>query len=348
MKIVLFDEINETHVCDALAVALARLGHQVIRTGPVWRGHLFATEAADLARIHGQVDECIAQAPDALLNFRASSLAPGQVERLRRAGVRTAVWFPDDPVLYGLCYSHVVDAYDTVLHCAGRRVLDFYRYRGHRIGINFPFWLDTDVWACAYEAARCEAALVFYGNMHGPAKQGRYELFCGLDDDLSLYGRVPDDPRGKGRGTLAGPAAAVAVLPRYRIGLNSPQRFADYAGTPYDFPGLAMLGSFFLPSRVLQYAAIGLPVLTLHPHGIAAEHYPPGLHATDASQARGVVQRVARDVGYLQALSRAARGEVERCHGAPARARLLVKLFDTSIQPEQLTPHEQEFIHRIV
>jgi hypothetical protein len=256
---------------------------------------------------------------------------------------------PDDPVLYGLCYGQIVDAYDLALHCAGSRVLDFYRYRGHRVGVNFPFWLDPAVWPLRYRPEACDAGPVFYGNLQGPAKRGRYEALCAVADDLSIYGRSTDDPRGVSRGQLHGPAEAVAALPRHRLGLNMPQRFADYAGTAYDFAGLAMLGNFFLPSRVLQYAALGLPTLTLH-HGAVAEtaHYPPGLHARDPGQARDIAARVRADADYLSSVSRAARAEVERFHDGDARARLLVALFANRIVPERLTPHEQEFIYRFV
>ena len=347
MKIVLFDEINETHVCDALATGLDDLGHAVFRTGPVWKGHAFATSPEAIASIDARIDEALAAGPDWWLNFRASSLTAGQVERIRRAGVRAAVWFPDDPVLYELCYSKIVDAYDLVLHCGGRQVLDFYRYRGHRIGINFPFWVDLRAWPLRYEPDACDRGPVFYGNMHGVAKRSRYEALCAVAPDVSLYGRLADDPLVRGRGVLNGPHEAAAALPRHRLGLNAPQRFADYAGSAYDFAGLALLGTFFLPSRVVQYAALGLPTLTLHAGAVVdAGHYPPGLHARDVAQARAVVERISVQPDLLRGISLAARGDVERFHTGGSRARLLAALFDGTIEPERLTPHEQEFGYR--
>lgn len=346
MKIVLFDQINETHVCESLVEALVRLGHEVRWTGPIWKGHRFPEGVDDIGGIDARLEELLAWRPDALLNFRASSLLPAQLQRLRRAGVRTLVWFPDDPVLYGLCYGQVVDYYDVPLHCGSRQVLDFYRYRGHRVGVNFPFWLDPQAVPYRYDVERCEGTLVFFGNMHGPAKQGRYEAFCALHEDIAFYGKLPQDPHGRGRGQLDGIGQALEVLPRYRIGLNSAQRFGDYAGSAYDFPGLGMLGSFFLPSRVLQYAALGLPVLSLHAPQADLRHYPPGLHARSVEEARAVVARVAHDDDYLQALSRAARRELEQHHGADARARLLERIVWETVRPERLTAHEQEFIYR--
>jgi len=346
MKIVLFDQINEVHVCTSLHAALAQMGHAVMSTGPVWRGHRFPASTEECEAIDNRLDDVLAMRPDALLNFRASSLLPRHLDRLRRAGVKTLVWFPDDPVLYGLCYSAVVDHYDVPLHCASGKVLNFYRYRKHRIGVNLPFWVDTDAIPYVYEAQACDKDLVFFGNMHGPAKQKRYELFCSVHDDLSIYGKVPDDPHGKAKGVLHGMEDASATLRSFRIGLNTAQCFQDYRGTPYDFPGMAMLGSFFLPSRVLQYAAIGLPVLTLPSDDSSVHHYPAGFHAGSAAQARDMIPRLLAHANYLQAVSRSARRDVEQYYSASSRARFLSELIKGSIEPRQLTPHEQEFSYR--
>lgn len=97
---------------------------------------------------------------------------------------------------------------------------------------------------------------------------------------------------------------------------------------------------------MLQYAALGLPVLTVHGPQDDPSHYPPGLHARSLEQARVVIERVARDDDYLLAISSAARRELEQVHGAASRARLLDQIVLGSVRPERLTEHEQEFMYR--
>jgi hypothetical protein len=343
MRIALFDQINEVHVCESLASSLAASGCEVTWTGKIWHGHTFPSREEDVRVLDEHVEKIIASSPDALLNFRASSLSAAQVSRLRAAGIRTLVWLPDDPVLYGLTYGQIVDAYDIALHCGNTKVLEFYRHRGHKPGVNFPFWIDPTRFQYSYEPSLCEHALVFFGNMHGPAKSKRYDAICSLHEDLAIYGKVPSDPLGKCKGQLAGPEEAVKVLPRHRVGLNMAQYFGDYTGTSYAFPGLSMLGHFFLPSRVLQYAAIGLPVLTIQPGQFDAAHYPAGWRVSDPVQAQALLSRVLPQNETLLSVSARARQQVEMHFSAQSRAKYLLYLLKHTDDIPGLTMHEREF-----
>lgn len=345
MRIALFDVINETHVCASLAEALWTQGHHVYGTGRVWRGHRPATAAADVARIDTAIDAVLAQGCEALLNFRAGALSLRQLGRLRSAGVRTAVWLPDDPVLYATTYGGAVDAYDHVLHCGPASVLRFYDSKGHAPGVTFPFWLGVRDWSWQWRHERATQGLVFLGNLHGPAKRGRYELLAHAAGRITVYGNCPEDPRGIHRGELHGPDALRAVLPRFAAGINLPQRFADYAGTSYDFDGLADLGSFDLPSRVLQYAAIGLPVITVASSAPSA-HFAPVLHATDMDTALEMLDRLQQDPDASRELSIRARSEVEANFSAEARARFLVELFRDALRPRNLDLAQREFAYK--
>lgn len=345
MKIALFDVINETHVCASLAGALQAQGHHVHATGRVWRGHRRAIAAADVARIDATVDSVLAQGCDALLNFRAGTLSRQQLELLRSAGVRTAVWLPDDPVLYATTYGAVVDAYDHVLHCGPAGVLRFYDMKGHAPGVSFPFWLDIKEWSRQWRHETAVRGLVFLGNLHGAAKRGRYEILARAAGRIAIYGNCPADPSGIHRGELHGPDALRAVLPGFTAGINLPQRFSDYAGTPYDFDGLAALGSFDLPSRVLQYAAIGLPVITLASDPPSA-HFAPVLHATDMDMALAMLDRLQSDPDAARELSARARAEVEANFSAEARARFLVDLFRGALRPRDMDLAQREFAYQ--
>ena len=345
MKIALFDQVNETHVCHAFAQALEALGHEVLETGAVWRGHRLPSLAQDAAAIDAALETVLSAGCDALFNFRASALDPARVSRLRAAGVATAVWLPDDPVLYDVTYRHVVDAYDHVLHCGAESVLAFYASRGHRPGVNFPFWLDPARWPHAWDPDRVQRELVFLGNLHGPAKQGRYQRLAPARGRISLYGICPHDPLGLHAGELHGIDAMLAVLPLFRAGLNLPQRFAEYAGSGYDFPGLAALGTFDLPSRVVQYAALGLPVITLDERP-PSDSFPCSLHAEDIEAALRLSDQLAADPDAARALSLRARVDVESNFSAISRARLLAALLSGELDPGAMLPEARATCYR--
>jgi hypothetical protein len=345
MKIALFDRINETHVCTALEDALRALGHDVVATGPVWHGHRFAREGNDIAGIDAALDVVLAEGCDALFNFRASALSPRQLQRLRAAGVATVVWLPDDPVLYGVTYRAVVDAYDHVLHCGPASVLRFYDQRGHATGVNFPFWVDPERWLAEWTLEDARGDLVFLGNLHGPAKKGRYDLLAAAAGRIAIYGKCGADPLDIHRGELHGVDAMRAVLPRHAAGLNIRQRFADYAGTEYDFDGLASLGGFDLPSRVIQYAAIGLPVISLGPDA-ASSHFPHALQADDIDGALSLVDCLRGSPAMAADVSARARADVVDHFSARARARFLVALLHGNVRPRELGLHGREFAYR--
>lgn len=345
MKIALFDRINEGHVCLALEEALRRDGHEVVTTGRVGSGHRFAQTPEQRQAIDAAFERIMSSGCDLLLNFRASSLEASQIDRIRALGVTTAVWLPDDVVLYEMTYRHIVDRYDIVLHCGSGRSLEFYDGCGHRAGVNFPFWVDPVRWPYRYAPGDADRDLVFIGNLLGSAgKKVRYERLRALSGHLQIYGKCEGDPLGMCRGELVGVEALAAVLPCYRLGLNLPQRFADYAGTEYDFPGLAELGSFDLPSRVTQYAAIGLPVVTLSSD--ATRHFPAALTTVDVDEIRAMLANLAQHQEALNSASVEGRRLVERHFSAEARARFLLALVQGEVQPARLSASDREFAYR--
>ncbi|MEI2422800.1 hypothetical protein V6O07_21150 [Arthrospira platensis SPKY2] len=140
MYIILFDAILETHTCESLAQALIKRDHQVHYTGKIWKGHKFPQEENDISSIWQQVNHLIDLKPDILFNFRASTLLPEMLIKLKEKGIHTIVWLPDDPVLYHISYRHVVDFYDTILHCGDVNILNFYEQNhGRSFRIQFSF-----------------------------------------------------------------------------------------------------------------------------------------------------------------------------------------------------------------
>ncbi|WP_193085974.1 glycosyltransferase [Halomonas sp. FME65] len=350
MKIIVFDEILEVHVCDALATGLTLLGHIVHRTGKVWKGHKFPGTTEEEKPIDRLIDDLCESNFDALINFRASSLLPKHVKKLRHAGIKTVVWLPDDPVLYSLCYNRVVDHYDLVLHCGDRGVLNFYDTHNHLPGMNFPFWVDPGVFSVG-RSGRSQLTKdspkpwVFFGNLGGQVRQGRYDVLSKLSEGLDIWGQCPKDPHGMHRGYLKTIDSTIATLPQYQVGINIPQNFEDYHGSNYDFLELSNLGKFFLPSRVIQYAALELPVLTIGVDS-SPSHFTSSLVAENSAKALDCLNGVLSSTAMKQELAAHGRAEICKHFSGVSRARFLVALLQEDLTPSQLGLHEREFAYR--
>lgn len=328
MKIVLFDDILERHVRRSLARALRDRGHEVYETQPIWRGHRFPTAKEDLAPINLALDQVLALAPDLILNFRAATMTPQMLERIKFSGARSAVWLPDDPVLYQVCYHAIVEHYDIVLNCGPAKVLDFYQERHSCKGVNFPFWTDnTEFPRCYSGADGSEYDVVFLGNLKGGVRRNRYGLVAGVPGSVRIYGRVENDPQGLCHGYLDDQSETASKLGAARLALNIPQFFKDYAGLPYDFPDLAGLGQFEFPSRVIQYAAIGLPIVS-YGRVEPPETFPEMLVAKDQEGLREVCSAALADPERLEALATATHRRFKAAFTAERRAQLLEYLIE--------------------
>jgi hypothetical protein len=270
MKICLFDSIHERHVCESLLRAFNELGHQVHWTGAIQtirKGPVFPHEPEDLSLLWRELQKLATDKPDVLLNIRASTLRPDMLNYLRSHGIFTAVWFPDDPVLYKQIYSSIVESYDVVLHCGGPKVLSFYTERHGATGINFPFWTDNTAFPFCFNSERCEWDVIFLGNCNGPVRRARYDFIASLPFNVRVFGRVQKDPAGIHGGYLqdayTNTGTVTQVLANAKVGLSISQFFEAYAGSEYDYPELKQLGYFQFPSRIIQYAASGLPIISI-------------------------------------------------------------------------------------
>jgi polysaccharide pyruvyl transferase CsaB len=328
MHFVLFDEIQEKHTVRSLERALSARGHEVTTTGPVWKGHFLPKTNHEMAPIRKRVHEICKLGPDVLFNFRPSSLLPDMVKELKTAGVHTVAWLADDPVLYQVCYRHVVEAYNTVLDCGGENILSFYQKRHGTTGFNFPFWTDDSEFRYTYNPTRAEFDLVFLGNCDGNVRAKRYELLSSLPFEVRIYGKVKNDLYHLRAGYLETTKQISDVLGRAHCAINIPQNFGDYMGTEYDFPELADLGHFELPSRVIQYAAIGLPIISLQGEG------PPRIfpELITCSNREGLISRLEallKDEAQLRSLSAAVHARFRRSFSAEARAAFLENIIES-------------------
>ena len=322
MHFVLFDEILEQHTVRSLERALVARGHKVTTTGPVWRGHFLPKTNAEMVPIRKRVREICKLVPDVFFNFRPSSLLPDMVNELKKVGIHTIAWLADDPVLYHVCYRHVLEAYDTVLHCGGEDVLSFYQKQHGRAGFNFPFWTDDSEFRFTYNPVRAEFDLVFLGNCDGTIRARRYELLSSLPFKTRIYGKVTNDPYQLCAGYLETTEQISDTLGKARCAISIPQNFTDYKGTVYDFPELADLGHFELPSRVVQYAAIGLPIISLEGQE-PPRIFPELIACSNREELIAKVEALLKDEAQLRSLSAAVYARFKHSFSADARATFL-------------------------
>lgn len=260
MRIVLFEALLEEHVRDSLERSLRKLGHDVIAPLPGWRGSTFPATRQQKEWSATAADEIITSEPDLLVCFRPSALPASEVQKIRGSGITTVIWLSDDPVLYHTTYRHVVDQYDIVLNCGNETILNFYQQRHGISGVNFPFW--TDDIACPHIAYKKQHDIAFLGNCFGDVRGRRYNIISALPGRKLIYGQVDKDPLGISAGSINDHATLMQNIGAAKIGFNIPQIFSDYKENPLNFPELARLGSFPIPSRVVQYASLGIPILT--------------------------------------------------------------------------------------
>lgn len=340
MHIVLFDEILETHTVHSLARALQSRGHHITQTGKIWHGHQLPEKEKDIARIWNKVREIAEAGPDAVLTFRAATLLPEMISCLKSCGAQTFVWLPDDPVLHHICYRHVVDSYDTMLHCGGEDVLAFYEQRHGRSGVNFPFWTDAEEFPFIYDPAVAEHDLVFLGNCKGEVRANRYKFISSLPLSKRIYGQVQYDPFNLCGGYLKTNHEVAKVLGKSRCALNIPQLFCDYQEHEYDFPELAAMSHFQFPSRVIQYAAVGIPILSQEPRGVP-ETFPELITFKNRDEFIKKAIELVHDEAHLHNISRATHTRFERSFSAESRAMLLEELITDAETWRQQSIHKR-------
>ncbi|WP_336923647.1 glycosyltransferase family protein [Aquipuribacter sp. SD81] len=266
MRIAFVDDILERHVLSSLERALRARGHEVLTTGALWHGDRAPSDPEDVARVDAALEDVLAWRPDAALTPRVATLSQAQVARLRARGVVTVGWLPDDPVLFRASTGRRAPWYDVTLHTGGEAELELYAGAGVH-GVSFPFFTDEVAFPPVglapgrYRGAGPELGTVFLGNTHTRVKRWRHEWLRASGAPVTVVGQTAEDQSGLPSTLAADDREVARVLARARYGVTMSQRFADYAGTRYDFPGLADLGVFAVPSRVVQLAASGVPII---------------------------------------------------------------------------------------
>ncbi|WP_146364528.1 hypothetical protein [Arthrobacter yangruifuii] len=341
MRIAIFDGILEGHVAQSLERSLLRRGHSVLNTGRIGKGFAFPQEPETLRYLNAELDRVLDFKPDVILVFRPASMPYALLRRARSSGALLMAWFSDDPVLWNLSYGLVVDFYDVILHCGNSNVLRFYeREHGRPTGVNFPFWTDNVAFPYVYRANPPANEAMFLGNVRGPVRARRYADLAGLTANVKIFGNVDDDPAGIWGGYADSNLEVMDVASRSLMGLNIPQVFSDHVGTPTWFPGLDKLSFFQYPSRVIQYAAMGLPIVSMIPDSRHLESFPEISCVRNPQELDDEIHRLVHEVD-LNELSALTHTRFVRSYSADSRVLALEALVNGDVEWRGLSAEER-------
>ncbi|WP_413456211.1 hypothetical protein ACLQ8T_07250 [Glutamicibacter sp. FR1] len=328
MRVVLFDGIQEMHVVRSLGRAFLNRGHNVCLTGKLTSGFEYITDGQDLDLVQAAIEETLAFKPDIIIVFRPSALPINLLPKLRSSGARLFVWLSDDPVLWNQTYKYSINEYDAILHCGGKNVLDFYESKfGYATGVNFPFWTDTVEFPYSYGRNEPESELVFLGNATGPIRRQRYYDLATLSSSLKIYGNVNPDYFGLGGGYLDSQEEIRQVGSTAKIAINIPQYFQTYENQPMWFDELGGLGYFETPSRVVQCAAMGLPIVTIEPKNISPSAFQSSLRVADIRACEELTRRLL-EKGSLNEISNRIFEEFAKYYHADSRVMAIESLME--------------------
>lgn len=333
MRFLLFEELIERHVRDSLTRALQQLGHEVFAPEAFWRGGKFPEIPADIALSRAALESALAWEPDVLVNFRPAAITPDALKMLAERNIFTMVWFYDDPVFYNTVYKEILDSYDLILHCGSERILSFYQERHGFSGINCPFW--TDSIACPPQIdSEKTFDVVFLGNCAGPVRSARYDTISSLDADVRILGKVEEDHASLSLGYEKDHELAMSKVGMARVGFSIPQFFENYQRTDLYFDGLGELGFFEIPSRIVQYAASGLPIVSLSP-APAPAYFPEIMVGRTLAECNECIRLLLADAELRNDVSRRTLSRFQRNYSARSRAKMMQYLASNKISGKE-------------
>jgi polysaccharide pyruvyl transferase WcaK-like protein len=326
--LLLYGDLGERHVVDSFAKALRDAGHEVALLPSL------VTSTGALDRDRGReaereraIDD--ASPADVLFVFRVDELTPRLLARAREQGLTTIGWFCDDPLYYEVTYRHVVGSYDLTLHTGRADLLAYYEERHGARGYAFPYWTDDIHYPYVYDPDGSDVEIGFVGSFGGHARRmWRYDLLASLPFDVRFYGPMPsgvEDYAAMGLGVL--PHDEIPrMLRRFRLGLSLAQTFDEGGSDRWSFPDLARFREYYFPSRIVAYAAAGVPTLTLQRPGTQS----PLASITSVSSRAELVEAargLLSDRRSLINVSRAMSDEFEACLTARSRVAMLDALL---------------------
>lgn len=304
MRVAIFDGILESHLASSLESALERRGHQVLNTGRFGNGFLFPKDDKIIKRHIEIAYDVLDFKPDLILVFRPASAPKSVLKLLKSTGAKVFAWLCDDPVLWDLSYRELSTDYDALLHCGDADVIELYdEYLGRAGGVNFPFWTGSDFFPYSYGKTGFDSDLVFLGNSQGKIRRKRYHDLSRVPLEVKIHGLSGNDYSFRNGGYLDSDREVIESCARSKFALNFPQYFNDHRGLETWFDGLDKFEFFPFPSRVIQYAAIGLPILSIVPSPEKLRHFPEMLTSPDIESGVQIIQNLINE-NELENLSR--------------------------------------------
>ena len=329
MRWVIYGAIQERHLTDSLAAALRAAGHDVATVPGIARDYVVGDDDAVSTEAARRISDALPA--DVVFCIRVDEPRAPFVRSLRDRGITTIAWFLDDPLNYASIYARVVEAYDITLHTGAEDVLRLYEERHGVAGYHFPFYTDDAHYPYVYDPNRADIELGFLGNTAGEREAERYPLLASLPFGVKMFGRLARAAEDWA-GILAGfvPENRIPdTLARFKVGFNIAQPFDESIADKYGWPGVARFHEFFFPSRLVAYAAAGIPAVSLQ-HPAMPRPLGTTVVATSRIELIAGVRALLEDGAARLALSRATRAEFEACLTAASRVRLLEQLLTGS------------------
>ncbi|MDD2728277.1 hypothetical protein [Malikia sp.] len=336
----MFDSILERHLVESLKRAFEYLGHSVHSTDLIVHGHDMIKNESDKKKVWSEIEKALDFTPDLFISFRPMNLLPEMVEVIKKKCI-TAIWLSDDPVLYKTCYSLVVDSYDLMLHCGSEKIISFYHAKGHKHGINFPFWTDHHAFPPVYNPLEAGEEVLFLGNMNGQVRRKRYFEFAKLPNKKKIFGLLDSDPLGIHGGFIKEAYLncdlVSQTIKNFRISVSIPQFFDEYAGLHYDFPELRSLGYFQFPSRVIQYIASGIPVAAVGQEDM--KFAMPEIEVSSSINGlESYISKVISDFDFAQSESKKVLSRFRKSYSSLARAQHLLYILNNMEEIRSMSP----------
>ena len=345
MRIAFLGSLFEKHVVYGLSRALRRRGHQVFELEQTWSGPSFPQSAQEHQLLHLSLEELFAFKPEVVFCFRLTCLTEEVLKRLRQRKILLVAWFSDDPVLYRNVYCKVVGRVDIVLNCGNSRVMEFYAHEGLANNVNFPFWTDQDFFPYCYPTTEKLWDGVFLGNAHNRFKRNRLRVLSQIPGNLVAFGRSSQEYNHLYHGSLDSPLQIATTISKSRVAFSIPQYFSDYADSEHDFPELATMESFVLPSRVVQYASVGIPVISTRAFELE-KFFPEVLICENDAELLDNFDTLRNDADRREEISKKINNRFNREYTSQARADYLIWLIKNHKSITKFTNEQRLLLFR--
>jgi polysaccharide pyruvyl transferase CsaB len=342
MNWLIYGDILESHVVDSFTNELQKRDQTIHKLPSLTRNHTLIPLEQEQAVWERMKEFLNHHHVDVLFNFRAAELTPNILMYLKQQKIQTMVWFPDDPLLYEICYKHVASYYDLTLHCGDQDVLEFYENALNVKGISFPFWTSSEFFPNVYDNRFASVELGFLGNCHGFARKDRYSLLASLPFKTVIYGKLPktqDDFAKIHGGYIEDMNKIPSFLASFQIGLNLAQSFKNLEDSPFYYKELEAFKEFFIPSRVIQYAACGIPII--NKSSINYSFMPSIINVNTREELIETGTILLNDQTMLNQLSTNIHDEFQTLFDVENRVELLLQIIEQKVSVYKLSSKER-------